>query len=168
MIMANFRKTALLIPILLLPAGCASVFPTDSASAVQPKAPSEVQIRASSPSPSSPTGTRLLKVDHVVIVVEENHSYREIVGNRDAPYMNQLIQKGASLNNHYAIEHPSQPNDMDLFSGSNQGYTDDKTHPAQKQPFYRPENDRGSLWLGRAREKQKRKAAANLEMTRHN
>jgi phosphatidylinositol-3-phosphatase len=68
-----------------------------------------------------------LKIDHIVIVVEENHSYREILNNSQAPYMNQLMKQGANLTNHYAIEHPSQPNYLDLFSGSNQGVTNDKT-----------------------------------------
>jgi hypothetical protein len=67
------------------------------------------------------------KADHIVIVVEENHSYREILNNAQAPYMNQLMKQGANLTNHYAIEHPSQPNYLDLFSGSNQGVTNDKT-----------------------------------------
>jgi phosphatidylinositol-3-phosphatase len=67
------------------------------------------------------------KVDHIVVVVEENHSYREIFNNPKAPYMNQLMKQGSNLTNHYAIEHPSQPNYLDLFSGSNQGVTDDKT-----------------------------------------
>ncbi|MEC0094027.1 alkaline phosphatase family protein [Paenibacillus macquariensis] len=67
------------------------------------------------------------KVDHIVVIVEENHSYREIYNNSNAPYMNQLMNNGANLVNHYAIEHPSQPNYLDLFSGNNQGVTNDKT-----------------------------------------
>ncbi|MBB6669288.1 acid phosphatase [Cohnella nanjingensis] len=63
--------------------------------------------------------------DHIVIVVEENHSYQEIAGNAHAPYMNELMAAGANLTNHYAIEHPSQPNYLDLFSGSNQGVKND-------------------------------------------
>lgn len=70
--------------------------------------------------------------DHIVIVVEENHSYKEIVGNKNAPFMNSLFRSGASLTNHYAIEHPSQPNYLDLFSGSNQGVKDDKPNHAFK------------------------------------
>ena len=54
-------------------------------------------------------------IDHIVIVVEENHSFKEIVGNKSAPYMNQLFKAGANLTNHYAVEHPSQPNYLDLF-----------------------------------------------------
>jgi hypothetical protein len=72
------------------------------------------------------------KVDHIVVVVEENHSFQEIYKNTKAPFMNRLMNTGANLFNHYAIEHPSQPNYLDLFSGSNQGVTTDKT---PKQPF---------------------------------
>jgi len=63
--------------------------------------------------------------DHIVVVVEENHSYSEIIGNSNAPYINQLAQAGASFTNSHGIEHPSQPNYLDLFSGSNQGVTSD-------------------------------------------
>ncbi len=65
------------------------------------------------------------KPDHVVIVVMENHSYQSIIGNSQAPYMNRLVQMGALLTNAYGNEHPSQPNYLDLFSGSNQGVRDD-------------------------------------------
>lgn len=75
---------------------------------------------------SSSTTQTSLAPNHIVIVVEENHSYKEIIGNKNAPYINQLVKTGANLTNHYAIEHPSQPNYIDLFSGSNQGVTDDK------------------------------------------
>jgi hypothetical protein len=63
--------------------------------------------------------------DHIVVVIEENHSYSEIIGSPNAPYINQLAQFGASFTNSHGIEHPSQPNYLDLFSGSNQGVTAD-------------------------------------------
>ncbi|HEV3359904.1 MAG TPA: alkaline phosphatase family protein [Pseudonocardiaceae bacterium] len=65
--------------------------------------------------------------DHVVIVMEENHSYNEIIGDTtDAPYINNtLAAGGASFTNSFAIEHPSEPNYLDLFSGANQGVTSD-------------------------------------------
>lgn len=69
---------------------------------------------------------KLPKIDHIVIVVEENHAQRQILGNRSAPYMNSLMNQGANLTNYHAIEHPSQPNYLDLFSGSNQGVTNDR------------------------------------------
>jgi phosphatidylinositol-3-phosphatase len=66
------------------------------------------------------------KADHIVVVIEENHSYKQIFNNPNAPYINQLMKNNANLVNHYAIEHPSQPNYLDLFSGSNQGVKDDR------------------------------------------
>lgn len=63
--------------------------------------------------------------DHVVIVMEENHDYSQILGSANAPYINSLARQGALMTNSTAIEHPSQPNYLDLFSGSNQGVTND-------------------------------------------
>jgi hypothetical protein len=64
--------------------------------------------------------------DHVVVVVMENHSYADIVGNSsEAPYINALASRSANFAGSFAIEHPSEPNYLDLFSGSNQGVTDD-------------------------------------------
>jgi len=59
--------------------------------------------------------------DHVVIVVEENKDYEQIVGNPAAPYINALRASGASFTKMYGEEHPSQGNYFWLFSGSNQG-----------------------------------------------
>src|SRR5437588_818015 len=66
--------------------------------------------------------------DHIVVVMMENHSYSEIIGNADAPYINDVLAgTGALLTNSHAVEHPSQPNYLDLFSGSNQGVIGDST-----------------------------------------
>jgi hypothetical protein len=62
---------------------------------------------------------------HVVVVVEENSSYNEIIGNSSAPYINSLAQGGASFTQSFAVSHPSQPNYLAIFSGSTQGITDD-------------------------------------------
>jgi acid phosphatase len=62
---------------------------------------------------------------HVVVVVEENHSYAEIHGNSSAPYINSLMRTGANFSNSYAITHPSEPNYLALFSGSTHGVTSD-------------------------------------------
>ncbi|QHW35258.1 acid phosphatase [Paenibacillus rhizovicinus] len=71
-----------------------------------------------------------VEADHIVIVVEENHSYKQIVGSSNAPYMNALIKQGALFTNAYALMHPSQPNYIALFSGSTQGVKDDGCHKA--------------------------------------
>jgi len=63
--------------------------------------------------------------DSVVIVIEENHSFSSIIGSSSAPFINSLAQQGALFTQSFGVEHPSQPNYLDLFSGSNQGITDD-------------------------------------------
>jgi hypothetical protein len=62
---------------------------------------------------------------HVVVVMEENHSYSQIIGSSEAPYINTLADEGASFTSSHAITHPSQPNYLALFSGSTQGVTSD-------------------------------------------
>ena len=55
---------------------------------------------------------------HVVIVVEENKESDHIVGNvRSAPYINDLIARGAYFTRSYGVAHPSQPNYIALFAG---------------------------------------------------
>lgn len=63
--------------------------------------------------------------DHIVIVVEENHSDTAIMANPSAPYINALANSGANFTQSYAETHPSQPNYLDLFSGASQGVTTD-------------------------------------------
>jgi acid phosphatase len=62
---------------------------------------------------------------HTVVVVLENHSYTDIVGNPAAPFINSLARRGALFTSSYAVTHPSEPNYLALFSGSTQGVTDD-------------------------------------------
>src|SRR3989442_11512744 len=73
----------------------------------------------------APVANGVPRPDHVVIVIEENHSYSEIIGSPAAPYINSLAAQGALFTQSYAITHPSQPNYLDLFSGSNQEVTAD-------------------------------------------
>ncbi|MBI3501253.1 MAG: T9SS type A sorting domain-containing protein [Bacteroidetes bacterium] len=85
--------------------------------------------------PLVPTGT-IPKPDHVVIVMEENYSYSDIIGNTaEAPYINSLSTdtNSALFVNSYALTHPSQPNYIMLFSGNNQGVTTDNI--ATNTPF---------------------------------
>ncbi len=66
------------------------------------------------------------KPEHVVIVIEENHSKIQILGSLMAPYINGLADHGVAFTQSFALTHPSQPNYLALFSGATQGVTDDK------------------------------------------
>lgn len=75
--------------------------------------------------------------DHVVIVVEENQGFGNIIGSENAPYINQLAMKSALFTDAHGVIHPSQPNYLALFSGDMQGVTDD--HCLTKEsPFITP------------------------------
>ena len=63
--------------------------------------------------------------DHVFVVVMENHSYSEIIGNPAAPYINSLASSGASATNYYAVAHPSLPNYLALTGGATFGVASD-------------------------------------------
>ena len=63
--------------------------------------------------------------DHIVVVIEENHSFSEVIGDSSAPYLTSLADGGANMTQSFAVTHPSQPNYLALFSGSTQGTTSD-------------------------------------------
>ncbi len=75
---------------------------------------------------------------HIVIVIEENKNYDQIIGNKAAPYINNvLVKEGANLTQMYAEEHYSEGNYFWLLSGSNQnvGYYD-VTPTTKNNPKY--------------------------------
>jgi acid phosphatase len=75
--------------------------------------------------------------DHVVIVVEENKDYDQIIGSPDAPYINDLASQGAVFTAMYGEEHHSQGNYFWLLSGSNQNVGfDDVVPDASNNPNY--------------------------------
>lgn len=66
------------------------------------------------------------RYNHVVVVMEENRALAQILGDLvNAPYINSLAADGVQLSSMYGLEHPSQPNYLQLFSGSDQGVLDD-------------------------------------------
>lgn len=82
---------------------------------------------ASAPAPMKLTASSLPTPAHVVVVMEENHSYSDIIGNTaDAPYINTLAGEGASMTSYFAVTHPSDPNYLALFAGSTFGLTADE------------------------------------------
>jgi acid phosphatase len=62
---------------------------------------------------------------HIVVVIGENTNVTSVFGSASAPYINALAATGAKFTNSFALFHPSQPNYIALYSGSNQGVTND-------------------------------------------
>ena len=87
--------------------------------------------------------------DHIVVVIEENHSFSQIIGNSAAPNINALAAIGANIVNastdpqgnttgSHAVRHPSQPNYLELYSGSNQGTIQDGHPGTSSEPLSSP------------------------------
>lgn len=77
-----------------------------------------------SPQPLIPSG-QLPAPSHIVIVIDENKGFGNIIGSGKAKYINELAARGASLTKFYASHHPSQPNYVDFFAGDTLGVCDD-------------------------------------------
>jgi phosphatidylinositol-3-phosphatase len=54
---------------------------------------------------------------HVVVIIEENRSYGQVIGSPSAPYINELAKQGALFTDAHGITHPSLPNYFALFAG---------------------------------------------------
>jgi phosphatidylinositol-3-phosphatase len=65
--------------------------------------------------------------DHVIVVVLENKTQHDVLGNRAAPYFNALASRSAVLTRYGGVAHPSLPNYLALVSGSTHGITSDCT-----------------------------------------
>ena len=66
----------------------------------------------------------LPRPDHVVVVIEENRSYMQVMDPRNQnSYIHTLAKRGMLFTKSYGITHPSQPNYLALFSGATQGIT---------------------------------------------
>jgi hypothetical protein len=63
--------------------------------------------------------------DHVIIVMFENKNYSSIKGSSSAAYLNSLASQGTLFTSSFGLTHPSQPNYIGLFSGSQQGVSND-------------------------------------------
>jgi phosphatidylinositol-3-phosphatase len=81
--------------------------------------------------------TDVPRPSHVIVVIEENHGFDQIVGSPYAPYFNELIRESALFTDAHGVIHPSQPNYLAIFSGSTQGIPDDQCLQG-KAPFTTP------------------------------
>lgn len=90
----RYRRTPSFVPVFLMLAaivGCG----LSSASGPRPLGPTP-----------PPSGT-VPQFGHVVLVVEENHSYSEVIGNSAMPYLNSLASQYGLATQYFANTHPS-------------------------------------------------------------
>ena len=103
--------------------------PTASASPIaQIATATPMATRAPTDTPTLPAGG-VPRPDHVVVIIFENKSYSRIIGNACCSYINRQANASALMTQSFALTHPSQPNYLDLFSGSDQDVTNDACPP---------------------------------------
>jgi acid phosphatase len=101
--MENTRVPLLLLLLSLLATGCGGGSSSNSTSPQTPSTP--------------PANVTVPEVGHVVIVLEENHSYSSVIGNPVMPFFNSLASKGGVATNYFANFHPSIGNYFMLTTG---------------------------------------------------
>lgn len=68
---------------------------------------------------------RFEKLDHVFLIVMENQTDTDIIGNANAPFINAYATVANRAKSYFAVGHPSAPNYLELVGGSNFGVSDD-------------------------------------------
>ena len=66
-------------------------------------------------------------LDHVFVIMMENHGFNQVVGNPDDPYVNQYIKSTNLATNYFAVGHPSLTNYLEVVGGSNFGVRTDNS-----------------------------------------
>lgn len=64
-----------------------------------------------------PAAASVPQFQHVVLVVEENHSFSSVIGNSAMPYLNGLASQYSLATQYYADTHPSIGNYFMLTTG---------------------------------------------------
>ncbi|MCU1297277.1 MAG: Phosphoesterase family protein [Acidobacteriaceae bacterium] len=64
-------------------------------------------------------------LDHVFVIMMENHGYNQILNNPNAPFTNQYAKSANLATNYFAVAHPSLTNYLEAVGGSNFGVQSD-------------------------------------------
>src|SRR5579864_5375583 len=66
-------------------------------------------------------------LDHVFIIMMENHAYAQVIGNPNEPFVNSYAKSVNHATNYFAVGHPSLTNYLEVVGGSNFGVRDDNS-----------------------------------------
>jgi len=125
--------------VLLWPLGSAILLSSCGATHAAPSSPSV----GPQPTPTQPSAAQQ---SLVVMVVEENHSYEEVIGNSAMPYLNSVAQQGALATQYYADTHPSIGNYFTLTTGAMQTNDDNFPGPLSADNLARELTASGKTW----------------------
>src|SRR5258708_33251635 len=80
---------------------------------------------ASSPLAAQDTRSSMKNFQHVFVIMMENTGFDALIGNPNAPFINNAAASYGLASNYFGVTHPSQPNYIAATSGSTNGVADD-------------------------------------------
>ncbi|HKW22472.1 MAG TPA: alkaline phosphatase family protein [Ktedonobacterales bacterium] len=89
--------------------------------------PTALAMGAQSTARTDHPAASLPEFDHVFIIMMENHSTADIIGDPNAAYINSLARTYGQATNYFGVTHPSFPNYLAATSGNNWYYNSDTT-----------------------------------------
>jgi phosphatidylinositol-3-phosphatase len=96
-----------------------------------------VALAGTMPAQEGPVPKEIPHLDHVFVIMMENHGYSQILQNPNAPFINRYARRANLASNYFAVAHPSLTNYLEVVGGSNFGVLDDNSpdwHNAACQP----------------------------------
>ena len=94
----NFKKTALVLGVATMSAACISAQERDRG---------------------------IPHLNHAFVIMMENHSYSQIIGDANAPFINKYAKTANLATNYFGVGHPSLTNYLEVVGGSNFGVIND-------------------------------------------
>jgi acid phosphatase len=85
-------------------------------------------------------------MDHVFLVVLENHGFGEVIGNPAMPYLNSLANADALATAYFADAHPSIPNYFMMTTGNIETFDDSFTGVITDDNLVRALTGAGKTW----------------------
>jgi len=67
----------------------------------------------------------VVHLDHVFLIMMENHAYGQVIGNPNMPFFNRLANSANLATHYFAVGHPSLTNYLEIVGGSNFGVRND-------------------------------------------
>jgi phosphatidylinositol-3-phosphatase len=72
-----------------------------------------------------PTPQGVPHLDHVFVIMMENHGFSQIINNPSAPFANKYARSANTATNYFAVAHPSLTNYLEIVGASNFGVHSD-------------------------------------------
>jgi hypothetical protein len=73
----------------------------------------------------TPTATHGGRLDHIYVIMLENHSQSSVIDDPNAPFITNLAHQYAMADHYFGVTHPSMPNYLAAIAGDNFGIQDD-------------------------------------------